>query len=63
LGKNPRIHRKAIRGFEKVGLLKMNGLELTILRDGIAVVRNICSQLDLGMIDNQENKAVFSKAI
>lgn len=61
--KLPQKNRQALDDFEKEGLLKLQNQFLTISSDGMAVVRNICSNFDLRMIENQEKKAVFSRAI
>ncbi|MBC6368963.1 oxygen-independent coproporphyrinogen III oxidase [Algoriphagus sp. AK58] len=59
----PAKNKQALKEFEEEGLLTLVDLELTIHPDGMAVVRNICSNFDLRMIQTQEKKAVFSKAI
>lgn len=59
----PAKNKQALKEFEEEGLLTLTDLQLTIHPDGMAVVRNICSNFDLRMIQTQEKKAVFSKAI
>lgn len=59
----PAENKQALKEFEEEGLLSLSDLQLTIHPDGMAVVRNICSNFDLRMIQSQEKKAVFSKAI
>lgn len=61
--KIPERNRQAIYDFEQEGLSSLSNLHLSIHPDGMAVVRNICSNFDLRMIESQEKKAVFSKAI
>jgi oxygen-independent coproporphyrinogen-3 oxidase len=59
----PAKNKQALKELEEEGLLTLTDLQLTIHPDGMAVVRNICSNFDLRMIQTQEKKAVFSKAI
>lgn len=59
----PAKNKQVLKEFEEEGLLTLTDLQLTIHPDGMAVVRNICSNFDLRMIQTQEIKAVFSKAI
>jgi oxygen-independent coproporphyrinogen III oxidase len=48
---------------EHEGLIVREGLEIRITEEGMAVVRNICSQFDLRMAQTTQAKAEFSKAI
>jgi oxygen-independent coproporphyrinogen III oxidase len=61
--KIPERNKQAIYDFDEEGLLSFSNLHLSIHPDGMAVVRNICSNFDLRMIESQEKKAIFSKAI
>jgi oxygen-independent coproporphyrinogen-3 oxidase len=44
-------------------LLKMSGNKITVTNQGIALVRNICMQLDLRLTENQALSIQFSNAI
>lgn len=48
---------------EDEGLIERDGMKMTVTADGMAVVRNICSQFDLRMIASKEQKVTFSKSI
>jgi oxygen-independent coproporphyrinogen-3 oxidase len=61
--KIPVPNKQAILDFQSEGLLHLDDLHLTIFPDGMSVVRNICSNFDLRMLESQEKKVVFSKAI
>lgn len=48
---------------EEEGLINREGLTLAVSKEGMAVVRNICSQFDLRMNSQNAKKVSFSKAI
>ncbi len=52
-----------LREMERDGLLKLSGNKIQVLENGMSLVRNICMQLDLRLIKNQEEAVRFSKAI
>ena len=52
-----------LKEMEWDGLLKMTGNKIKVTDQGIALVRNICMQLDLRLIENQEKSVRFSNAI
>jgi oxygen-independent coproporphyrinogen-3 oxidase len=52
-----------LKEMECDGLLKMSGNRIKVTDKGIALVRNICMQFDLRLIQNKENSSRFSQAI
>jgi oxygen-independent coproporphyrinogen-3 oxidase len=52
-----------LKEMECDGLLKMSGNRINVTDQGIAIVRNICMQLDLRLIENHEESVRFSKVI
>jgi oxygen-independent coproporphyrinogen-3 oxidase len=52
-----------LKEMESDGLLKMSGNRIKVTDQGIALVRNICMQIDLRLIENQEKSVRFSKVI
>lgn len=59
----PTKNKSALREMEAEALLALDGFHLKVSEEGMAVVRNICSLFDLRMIEKEELKATFSKAI
>jgi oxygen-independent coproporphyrinogen-3 oxidase len=54
---------KTLFEMEDEGLIKREGMTISVTADGMAIVRNICAQFDLRMIASKEQKATFSKSI
>jgi oxygen-independent coproporphyrinogen-3 oxidase len=52
-----------LKEMECDGLLKMSGNKISVTNQGIALVRNICMQLDLRLTENQALSIQFSNAI
>ncbi|WP_339758683.1 oxygen-independent coproporphyrinogen III oxidase [Algoriphagus aquimarinus] len=52
-----------LKDMEKDGLLAINDDEITVSEPGMKVIRNICSQFDLRLAENQSKKVLFSKTI
>ncbi|MDG1276790.1 MAG: oxygen-independent coproporphyrinogen III oxidase [Algoriphagus sp.] len=52
-----------LKEMEGDGLLKMSGNRIKVTDKGIALVRNICMQLDLRLAENKKDAVRFSKAI
>jgi oxygen-independent coproporphyrinogen-3 oxidase len=52
-----------LKEMEGDGLLKMSGNKISVTNQGISLVRNICMQLDLRLIENQAHSIRFSNAI
>jgi len=52
-----------LKEMEGDGLLTMSGNKIKVTDQGIGLVRNICMQLDLRLIQNQEKSVRFSNAI
>ncbi len=52
-----------LKEMEWEGLLNINGQALEVKEIGMAIIRNICMQLDLRLHANQNAKNLFSKAI
>ena len=48
---------------EDEGLVRREGMTLSVTEEGMAVVRNICAQFDLRMIAAKGQKETFSKSI
>ena len=61
--KLPLQNLENLHEMENEGLLQSNQLSLKVTDEGMAIVRNVCSQFDLRMIANAELKASFSQAI
>jgi oxygen-independent coproporphyrinogen-3 oxidase len=62
-GKLPDQNRWNLKEMESDGLLKISGNRIKVTDLGIALVRNICMQLDFRLFENQEKVVQFSKAI
>ncbi len=54
---------KTIFEMEDEGLIKREGMTISVTPDGTAIVRNICAQFDLRMTASKEQKVTFSKSI
>ncbi len=52
-----------LKEMEWDGLVKLSGNRIKVTPSGIGLVRNICMQLDLRLIENSEKSVRFSKAI
>jgi oxygen-independent coproporphyrinogen-3 oxidase len=52
-----------LRQMEWDGLLTWEGNVLKVSREGIALVRNICMQVDLRLVKTQSKVMAFSKSI
>lgn len=59
----PLQNREALLEMEAEQLLTLEGRHVKVSESGMAVVRNICALFDLRMIEKEELKATFSKAI
>lgn len=61
--KLPLENLQIIFEMEEEGLIQRDELIISVTEIGMAIVRNICSQFDLRMIDSKEKKSTFSNAI
>lgn len=61
--KLPLENLQSIFEMEEEGLIQRDELIISVTEEGMAIVRNICSQFDLRMIDSKEQKTTFSKSI
>lgn len=61
--KLPLENLQTILEMEEEGLIIRDQLTIWVTTEGMAVVRNICSQFDLRMIDSKEKQTTFSKSI
>jgi oxygen-independent coproporphyrinogen-3 oxidase len=52
-----------LKEMECDGLVKMSGNRISVTNQGIGLVRNICMQLDLRLMENQASSIRFSNAI
>ena len=59
----PLRNQQNLQEMEDEGLIVINDSAISILPDGMAVIRNICSQFDLRMHAIKNQKSIFSKAI
>lgn len=56
-------NRRNLYEMEGDGLLTISGNKISVTHQGIALVRNICMQLDLRLVENQTHSTRFSNAI
>ena len=56
-------NQASLAEMEGEGLVERNGLTITITKDGMAVVRNICSLFDLRMFSSNSGLTTFSKSL
>ncbi|WP_317045507.1 hypothetical protein [Algoriphagus antarcticus] len=52
-----------LKEMETDGLISTTNDEILVSEKGMKVIRNICSQLDLRLAENQTKKALFSETI
>jgi len=52
-----------LKEIECDGLLKISGNRISVTNQGIALVRNICLQLDMRLTENKALSIQFSNAI